>query len=165
MNWVYAARLKDQVPSDQGRCGCRRQSFPGPDGSGKMRASHNLSGVSVSCDEPNLVSGAGLLPAAVLAQKIGLAELIEQRVRPAWNSANGGAKALTVVGSMLLGGDSVADTAVLAASATGEGVRPVPRALGDRIVAAGVQVGRRARVRRGDPRGAGPAVGRGCRTD
>jgi hypothetical protein len=38
-----------------------------------MRASHSLSGVSVSCDEPNLVSGAGLLPAAVLAQKIGLA--------------------------------------------------------------------------------------------
>ena len=46
-----------------------------------MRASHSLSSVSVSCDEPNLVSGAGLLPAAVLAQKVGLAGLVEQRVR------------------------------------------------------------------------------------
>jgi len=34
-----------------------------------MRASHNLSSVSVSCDEPNLVSGAGLLPAAVLPRR------------------------------------------------------------------------------------------------
>jgi hypothetical protein len=85
-----------------------------------MRASHNLTGVSVSCDEPNLVSGAGLLPAAVLAQKIGLAELVEQRVRLARHGANGGTKALTVVGSMLLGGDSVADTALLQGGATGE---------------------------------------------
>ncbi len=85
-----------------------------------MRASHNLSTVSVSCDEPNLVSGAGLLPAAVLAQKIGLAEVIERRVRLAAHGANSGTKALTVVGSMLLGGDSVADTALLQAGATGE---------------------------------------------
>ena len=85
-----------------------------------MRASHNLSSVSVSCDEQNLVSGAGLLPAAVLAQKIGLAGLVEQRVRLARHGANGGTKALTVVGSMLLGGDSVADTALLHAGATGE---------------------------------------------
>jgi hypothetical protein len=85
-----------------------------------MRASHNLTGVSVSCDEPNLVSGAGLLPAAMLAQKIGLAELVEQRVRLARHGANGGTKALTLVGSMLLDGDSVADTALLQAGATGE---------------------------------------------
>ena len=85
-----------------------------------MRASHNLSGVSVSCDEPNLVSGAGLLPAAVLAQKVGLAGLVERRVRLSRHGANGGTKALTVVGSMLLGGDSVADTALLQAGATSE---------------------------------------------
>jgi hypothetical protein len=85
-----------------------------------MRASHSLSSVSVSCDEPNLVSGAGLLPAAVLAQKVGLAGLVEQRVRLARHGANSGTKALTVIGSMLLGGDSVADTALLQAGATGE---------------------------------------------
>ncbi|MEK6443878.1 hypothetical protein [Pseudonocardia sp. T1-2H] len=74
--------------------------------------------MSVSCDEPNLVSGAGLWPVAVLAQKIGLAGLVEQRVRLARPGANGGTKALTVVGAMLLGGDSVADTTLL------QGARP-----------------------------------------
>jgi hypothetical protein len=52
-------------------------------------------------DEPNLVSGAGLLPAAVLAQKIGLVEVIERRVRLAEHGANSGSRALTVVGSLL----------------------------------------------------------------
>jgi Transposase DDE domain group 1 len=85
-----------------------------------MRASHNLSSVSVSCDEPNLVSGAGLLPAAALAQKVGLAGLVERRVRLDEHGANSGTKALTVIGSMLLGGDSVADTAVLQAGASSE---------------------------------------------
>jgi hypothetical protein len=85
-----------------------------------MRASHNLSSVSVSCDEPNLVSGAGLLPAAALAQKVGLAGLVERRVHLARHGANSGTKALTVIGSMLLGGDSVADTAVLQAGASSE---------------------------------------------
>lgn len=56
----------------------------------------------------------------MLAQKIGLAEVIERRVRLAEHGANSGTKALTVVGSMLLGGDSVADTALLQAGATGE---------------------------------------------
>ncbi len=85
-----------------------------------MQASHDLSRVSVSCDEPNLVSGAGLLPAALLAQRIGLAGLIERRVRLAEHGANSATKALTVIGSMLLGGDSVADTALLQAGATNE---------------------------------------------
>jgi hypothetical protein len=85
-----------------------------------MRASHNLSSVSVSCDEPNLVSGAGVLPAAALAQKLGLAGLVQRRVRLARHGANAGTKALTVVGSMLLGGDSVADTALLQAGATNQ---------------------------------------------
>src|SRR4051812_32888471 len=85
-----------------------------------MRASHNLSSVSVSCDEPNLVSGAGLLPAAALAQKVELAGLVERRVHLARHGANSGTKALTVIGSMLLGGDSVADTAVLQAGASSE---------------------------------------------
>src|SRR4051794_41866853 len=92
-----------------------------------MRASHNLSGVSVSCDEPNLVSGAGLLPAAVLAQKGGLSGVVERRVRLARHGANGGTKTLTVGGAMLLGGGSVADTALLQAGGGRGGVgRPPP---------------------------------------
>ncbi|HEY3942801.1 MAG TPA: IS1380 family transposase [Acidimicrobiales bacterium] len=85
-----------------------------------MRASHELAGVSVSYDEANLVSAAGLLPTAGLAQKLGLAELIEARVRLAEHGANCGTKALSVVGSMLAGGDSIDDIALLRAGAMPE---------------------------------------------
>jgi hypothetical protein len=45
-----------------------------------VRASHELSRVSVSFDEKNLVPNAGLLPAAVLAQRIDLTGLIDDRL-------------------------------------------------------------------------------------
>ncbi len=60
---------------------------------------------------------AGLLPAAVLAQRLDLAGLIDGRLHLAKHGANSGAKALTVMGSMLAGGDSIDDTAVLRAGA------------------------------------------------
>jgi len=63
------------------------------------------------------VPSAGLLPAAVLAQRIDVAGLVERRVRLARHGANGGAKALTVIGSMLAGGDSIDDAALLRAGA------------------------------------------------
>lgn len=85
-----------------------------------MRACHDLSRVSMTFDEANLVPSAGLLTAATLAQKVGLADLVERRVRLARHGANSGAKALTVVGSMLLGGDSVDDTDLLRAGASAE---------------------------------------------
>jgi Transposase DDE domain group 1 len=83
-----------------------------------VRASHELARVSVSYDEPNLVSSAGLLPAAVLTQKLGLAELVEARVHLAEHGANGGTKALSVIGSMLAGGDSIDDVALMHSGAT-----------------------------------------------
>ena len=82
-----------------------------------MRACHDLSRVSTSFDETNLVPNAGLLPAAVLAQRVGLAGLIDQRLLLARHGANCGAKALSVIGSMLAGGDSIDDVAVLRAGA------------------------------------------------
>ncbi len=91
-----------------------------------MRANHELSRVSVSFDETNLVPNAGLLPAAVLAQRIDLAGLVDQRLQLACHGANSGAKALTVIGTMLTGGDCIDDTAVLrtgAASALFDGTR------------------------------------------
>jgi hypothetical protein len=83
-----------------------------------VRASHDLSRVSVSFDETNLVSNAGLLPAAILAQRIDLAGLIDSRC--AWRSTQPTAalRALSVIGSMLVGGDSIDDIAVLRAGAT-----------------------------------------------
>ena len=46
---------------------------------------------------------AGLLPAAVLAQRLDLAGLVDRRLHLAKHSANSGAKALSVIGSMLAG--------------------------------------------------------------
>ncbi len=74
----------------------------------------------MSFTERNLVPNAGLLPAAALAQRIGLGELVDQRLGLAAHGANSGAKALTVIGSMLAKGDSIDDTAVLRAGAAGE---------------------------------------------
>lgn len=85
-----------------------------------MRASHDLSRVSASFDEPNLVPCAGLLTAAALAQRVGLSTLVDQRVRLARHGANSGTKALTVIGSMLAGGDSIRDTAVMRSGALPE---------------------------------------------
>ncbi|HVK34267.1 MAG TPA: tyrosine-type recombinase/integrase [Microlunatus sp.] len=72
----------------------------------------------MSFTEKNLVLNAGLLPAA-LAQRVGLGDLVDQRLRLAGEGANSGSKALTVIGSMLVGGDSIDDTAVLRAGAAG----------------------------------------------
>ena len=82
-----------------------------------MRASHDLDRVSASFDEPNLVPCAGLLPAAVLAQRLDVAGLVDQRLTLARHGANSGTKALTVIGAMLAGGDSIDDVAVLRAGA------------------------------------------------
>ena len=64
----------------------------------------------MSFTEKALIPNAGLPPAAVLGQRIGLGELIDQRLRPARHGANSGSKALTVIGSILAGGDSIDDT-------------------------------------------------------
>lgn len=72
-----------------------------------MKTSHGLARVAVSFDETNLAPHAGLLPAAALAQRLGLAGLIDQRLGLASEAANSGTKALTVIGSILAGGDSI----------------------------------------------------------
>jgi len=88
-------------------------------GTCRVRANHDLSRVSVSFDETNLVPNAGLLPAAVLAERFDVAGLVDRRLRLARHGANSGAKALSVVGSILAGGDSIDGVAVLRAGAAG----------------------------------------------
>jgi hypothetical protein len=78
-----------------------------------MNTSQDLSRVAVGFDEQHLLPHAGLLPMAALAQRIDLAGLVAQRLGLASEAANSGTKALTVIGSILAGGDSIDDTALL----------------------------------------------------
>ena len=83
-----------------------------------MKASHNLARVSVSFDEDNLLPNGGLAVAGLLAQKLGVAELVDEHVTLSGEGpANSGAKALTMVGSALVGGDCIDDVDVLRAGA------------------------------------------------
>lgn len=83
-----------------------------------MHTTNVLVRVAVSFDETNLLPHAGLLPAAALAQQIGLAGLIDRRLGLASQAANSGTKALTVIESILACGDSVDDTNLLRTGAS-----------------------------------------------
>lgn len=88
-----------------------------------MRSSHNLARVETTFDEDNLVPNAGLAAPGALAQKLGVAELIDERVKLPQNTAGGancGTKAVTVIGAMLAGADSIDDVDVLRAGAAPE---------------------------------------------
>jgi hypothetical protein len=85
-----------------------------------MKSSHNLATMQTTFDEDNLVANAGLAAPAALAQRLGLVEVIDERVKlppDAARRAHCGAKAMTVVGAMLAGGDSIDDTDVLRSGA------------------------------------------------
>ena len=58
-----------------------------------MRSCHDLSRVSVTFDEANLVPCAGLLPAAVLAQRLDVAGVVEDRLTLPRDGAFSGTKA------------------------------------------------------------------------
>jgi Transposase DDE domain group 1 len=81
-----------------------------------------LDGVEAVFDEPRLVANAGLLLSATLADRLGLEALIDRRVdlgeRPGARRA--GAKVLSLVSAMLVGGDSIDDADVLRAGDSGQ---------------------------------------------
>ncbi|MBA2578697.1 MAG: IS1380 family transposase [Euzebyaceae bacterium] len=88
-----------------------------------MRSSHNLARVETTFDDDSVVPNAGLQAPAALAQKLGIAELVDARVKlraDAAGRAHCGVKAMTVVGAMLTGGDSIDDCDVLRAGAAGK---------------------------------------------
>jgi len=84
-----------------------------------VKASHNLARVSATFDDDTLLPHGGLAVAGLLAQRLGVAELVDEHVRLSGaRAANAGAKALTVIGAALAGGDCIDDVAVLQAGAT-----------------------------------------------
>jgi DDE family transposase len=97
-----------------------------------MRSSHVvLDQVDVTFDDEHAVAGAGLLLPATLAERLGLQyaadELVDLGDRP--GAAHPGRKILTLVHSLLAGGDCIDDVEMLRAGATGS-------VLGHRVMAA-----------------------------
>jgi hypothetical protein len=79
-----------------------------------------LDRVDVRADDDNGVSGAGLLVAATLGQRLGLPQLLREHLTvPGSVGAHPDDKCLTVVHSLLAGGDCIDDVDALRAGATG----------------------------------------------
>lgn len=75
-----------------------------------MQVSHTRKALSVSFDDPNLVSSAGLIPIIALADTAGLQSLAQDRLSvPTDKGANAGAKITSLVGGMVAGADSIDD--------------------------------------------------------
>jgi hypothetical protein len=85
-----------------------------------MRSCHSLDTVEVTFSDEHLVANAGLVLPATLAQHLGLLGLFEARVDlgDAPGRANVGPKAMTLIHSALLGGDSIDDADALRAGET-----------------------------------------------
>src|SRR6266542_6452390 len=85
-----------------------------------MQSSHTLDRTEISFDDDHAVANAGLLLTATLAERLGLGALVEEIVdlgdRPA--AAWPGRKVMTLVQSMVAGGDSIDDADVLRSGAT-----------------------------------------------
>lgn len=85
-----------------------------------MRSSHSLDRVDVMFDDEHAVADAGLVLPATLAQHLGLRELLDERVDlgDAPGHANVGHKAMTLIHSVLAGGDCIDDADALRAGDT-----------------------------------------------
>lgn len=79
-----------------------------------MRACHSPALVSVTFDESNLVSCAGLVPVMRLAERAGLADAVADLLTvPGVAGAHAGAKVTSIVAGMVIGADSIDDLDVI----------------------------------------------------
>ena len=75
---------------------------------------HGLAKIHVTFDDPNLVSGAGLIPVMALAQRAGLGGLVAEHVRvDRACGVNAHMKIPCLVGGMIAGADSIDDMDLL----------------------------------------------------
>jgi hypothetical protein len=95
-----------------------------------MQSSHTLDQLDIAFDDTHAVANAGLLLAATLAERLGIEQTADQLInlgeRP--GSARPGRKLLTLVHSMLAGGDCIDDADLLRCGATSQ-------VLGHRVMA------------------------------
>lgn len=86
-----------------------------------MQSSHSLDRLETRFDDDRLIGHAGLLLPATLAAHLGLGELVDRHVNlgATPGRANAGDKTLTLVASVLAGGDCIDDANALRAGGTG----------------------------------------------
>jgi hypothetical protein len=98
----------------------RAAMFPNQEGTFSMGSSHTLDQLDICFDDTHAVANAGLLLPATLAQRLGLEQaadaLIDLGERP--GAAHPGRKLLTLVHSMLAGGDCIDDADLLRCAQT-----------------------------------------------
>ena len=75
--------------------------------------------VEARFDDVSLVADGGLLLVGTLMSRLGLQALVDEVVRPAGSGRGSGAKALSVVASMLAGGSHIDDANRLRAGSAG----------------------------------------------
>lgn len=82
-----------------------------------MSSSHSLDRICVQFDDPRSICDAGLILPATLAEHLGLRELLAARLDLGQvpGAANAGDKAMTVISSLLAGGDCIDDVDALRA--------------------------------------------------
>ena len=78
-----------------------------------------IDGIEVVFDDGSLVADAGLLLAGTVMGRLGLEAMVDEVVRPPAAGRGSGAKALSVVASMLVGGSFIDDTDRLRAGSAG----------------------------------------------
>ncbi|MET7520745.1 IS1380 family transposase [Streptomyces sp. NPDC005480] len=82
-----------------------------------MKSSHGPARVSAAFDEPNLIAHAGLVPVVRLAERCGLPALVAEKVKLTGARYGAGtaaaAKAMSIVGGMIAGADSIDDLDIL----------------------------------------------------
>ena len=85
-----------------------------------MQVSRSLSSVKVTFDDERLVANAGLIAPAALAEQLGFKQLLDESIDlgDVAGHANPGAKAMTIIHSVLAGADSIDDCDVLRSGAT-----------------------------------------------
>lgn len=75
-----------------------------------MQVSHTPAALSISFDDPTLVSSAGLAPTMRLADNAGLSTLAQHQLTVAGDKgANAGAKITSLIAGMVAGADSIND--------------------------------------------------------
>ena len=86
-----------------------------------MLPRNHLDSIQIAFDDHRLVNNAGLLLPAILAQHLGLPQLVDRHLDlgRAPGRANAGDKMMTLVASALAGGDCIDDADALRAGSTG----------------------------------------------